>query len=282
MIKSASICLLNIRKWATNPRIYVIIALLFTITYHFISSLIPICYHTGYRITPWIFPFLMDNSKFQILTILGVKLLFCDAPFENQMQSYFLIRCNRNQWAIGHIMYIFLSSLFYLIMVNVFIILILFRVMFVSAEWGKVLSTIAQTNLSSTVNVLYISNKILSDYTPFKAFFISFFLEWCCCIFIGLLIYILNSIFNRFIGVLVASCMVLFDILIDAGLRSFVYHFSPISLARLSILDQRGLSSYPTLKYALISLPLIVIILFIVAVIVTKKKKVLLSTNNLT
>ncbi len=282
MIKPISICLLNIRKWATNPRIYVIISLLFTIIYHFVTPLITICYNTGYRVTPWIFPFLIDNVAFQILIMLGIILLFCDAPFENQMQAYFLIRCNRVQWAIGQIMYIFISSLFYLLIVNIFIMIVLMQVIYISPEWGKVLSTMAQTNLSYMVRVFHVSSKIISSYTPLGAFFISFFLEWCCCIFIGLVIYIFNSIFNRFIGIIIASSMVLFDILIYAGLRSFTYHFSPISLPKLSILDTKGLSDYPTLEYALVILPIAIIILSIIAVIVTKKKKVLISTNNLT
>lgn len=282
MIKSVSVCFLNIRKWATNPRIYIIISLLFTLIYHFVSPLISICYHTGYRITPWIFPFLIDNVSFQILIMSGVILFFCDAPFENQMQAYFLIRCNRIQWALGQTIYIYISSLFYLLIVNIFIILILLQVVYISPEWGKVLSTMANSNLSSMVRVFNVSSKIISDYTPLKAFFISFFLEWCCCTVIGLIIYIFNSIFSRFIGIIIASSIVLFDIFISAGLRSFIYHFSPISLPKLSILDTKGLSDYPTLEYALIVFPIVIIVLNIISIIVTKNKKILISTNNLT
>lgn len=274
MIKSIHICTMDIRKWASDPKIYILYAMVFILTNHFTHEFKMFSRHTGYRITPWIFPFLIDSFIFQLLIIFGIVFLFCDAPFMDDIQPYLLIRSTRHDWILGKIYYIIVATFIFLLFVNISIILSLTPYMYYSSDWGKVLATLAQTNASNMVQLIAINKKILTNYTPFQAMTICFLLEWFCGIIIGLTLFSANTLLNKRIGILITSCIPLLDILFNAGFSSFSYHFSPTSMARLSILDTSGFSRYPTPQYAFIFLLFLIGILLAGVILIMKNQEI--------
>ncbi len=241
----------NLRKWPSNPRIYMIFILLIMFLLNNISPIINFSNSTGYRVSPWIFPFFSDYVFTQMVMMFGIVFLFCDAPFMDVTQAYSIIRSGRIRWGLGQVMYIMISSAIYFLFVVVASCILLSPNIFLSNDWGKVLGTLAQTNAGQMYNVtLPISYEIQSIYTPIHAFCLSLILEWCAGTLLGLIIFILNINFNRAVGAIVASVIVCFDMVIQNALPFYMYHFSILSLARLSILDTSGLSTRPTDIYA--------------------------------
>ena len=90
------LCLQNFRKWTTNPRIYVMICLLFIDLYYTSRNLLEYCQFTEQPVTPYLFPMLMQNDHMFLL--LGLVLLFCDAPFLDEEQPYLLLRAGKKSW----------------------------------------------------------------------------------------------------------------------------------------------------------------------------------------
>ncbi|CAH1215441.1 hypothetical protein PAECIP111893_03971 [Paenibacillus plantiphilus] len=268
----------QIRRWFTNPRIYILVALLIILMWTYIGPIIQFSHASGYRVSSWLFPFLSNFAYTQMFMLFGVVLLFCDAPFVNEGQPYLLIRSGRIHWALGQILYISLSTAIYCLFIAAVSMLLLIPNMFVSPEWGKVLRTLAQTNAGQEFNVrLPISFNLQSSYTPIQAISLSLLLEWCVGMIIGLVIFIMNTFFKRAIGAIIGAAIILFDFAIFNNLSHYFYNFSPVSMARLTILDPSGLSLRPTPMYAIVFLFSSIIVLSIIAVLSVRKRDIEIS-----
>lgn len=273
--KSFSVCIHNVRKWATNPRIYILGILLILFVYTYVNPITNFSKIMGYRVTPWAFPFISNFIYSQLVMMLGIVFLFCDAPFTDAGQPYFLIRSGRIQWGLGQVFYIMLGTALYFLFIALASILVLAPNMFFSVGWGKILGTLAQTNAGRFNNIyLPVSNQILTLYTPIQAFGLSLLLEWCAGTMLGLIIFIINMNFSRAMGVIASSAVVLLDFVIYSTFPSYMNHFSPVSMARLTTLDTSGLSPRPTNQYAYIFFAVGIILLSIIAVLSVRKRSI--------
>jgi len=273
--KSFFICINNIRKWSTNPRIYILIILIVILVWNYVSPIMLFSKSVGYRIAPWIFPFMSNYEILQMLMMLGIVFLFCDAPFIDAGQPYLLVRSGRISWGIGQVFYIMLSTAIYFLFIVFLSILIISPTMFLSQGWGKVLSTLSQTNAANSFGILLpISYQIQTSYTPIHAFFLSLLLEWCAGTIVGLIIFVTNIYFKRSVGAIVASAVVLMDITIVNSFSSYLNHFSPVSMARLTIIDPSGISLRPTNQYVYIFFTVTIIILSIISVQSIRKREI--------
>ncbi len=268
LCKSFSICINNIRKWFTNPRIYILCALLIIIVVYYVGPIRAFSRNVGYRVTPWVFSFLSDSFQVQMWIMLGIVFLFCDAPFIDEGQPYLMIRSGRITWGVGQVLYIMLGTAIYFLFITFVSLIVLSPNMFLSTDWGKVLRTLAQ---GSNAKMLPISNKIVTLYSPINSFALSLLLEWCAGTMLGLIIFVANIRLNRAMGAIIASAVVFMDILIVNTLPYSMFRFSPVSMARLSILDPTGLSLFPSNTYAYIFFAVSILILSVISVLSVRK-----------
>ncbi|MEW8955937.1 hypothetical protein [Clostridium sp.] len=265
----------NIRKWTTNPRMYVLVILITIFLWSSISPILRFSNHSGIRVTPWIFPHLASSFIGDLVIMLGIVLLFCDAPFIDEGQPYVIIRSGRYNWIVGQIIYIMLGTIIYILFVVLISILISLPNIFLSGDWGKLLNTFGQTNVGVDYGITYISNKILSTYSPIKAMGVTILLQWCAGTILGLLMFIININFNRGVGAIVASTLVLLDGAIYKNFPNFkLFHVSPVSLSKIALIDPTGLSTYPTNEYAYIFFAVTIILLIALTIIVGRKKAI--------
>lgn len=243
-----SIATNNIRKWSANPRIYVLLILMVMFAWHYVSPYVSAAKALGYRVTPWIFPHMINFSTLQRYIMLGLILLFCDAPFMDNTQPYVIIRSKKTTWAIGQIIYIALATAIYLITLVCLCIIVLLPVMYFSDGWGKILTTFANSNAGSQFRIEYVSYRIVSSYSPIQAMILSLILEWVVGILLGLVMFATNMYFKRGVGAIVAITIVMFDTFIDFG-SVYVSKFSPVSFPRLGIIDSSGISNKPSPAY---------------------------------
>ena len=189
----------------------------------------------GYPATPYGFVFMCSDLIYQMIIMGGAIWLFCNAPFQDQLYPYLLARSGRRSWTTGNLFYIWATSFFYLLYLFVISILpFLFNLSW-SAEWGKIWTTLAKTNVGGdyAISVL-ISDQIRSRFTPLQAVGASIALEWLCASLLGTLIYVGNRFFERPVGLWVAAFFVFYDITIYNMLSNWHYTYSPVSLARLT------------------------------------------------
>ena len=56
-----SIALHNFKKWAVNPRLYILLLMEVLYLHSRLSPVGELCARTGYKVTPYLLPFLLDE-----------------------------------------------------------------------------------------------------------------------------------------------------------------------------------------------------------------------------
>lgn len=246
---SISISLYQFKKWAINPRIYVIFISIFLYLHSMLSPIVTFCFNSGYNITPYVFPYMMCQPITVMLMMLGIVLLFCDAPFIGSEQPYIIIRSGRTQWVFGNIVYIALASIVFFLLTTLFTIIILSPAIEFSLGWGKVIGTFAQTSLASEHGITFpFSQVIFMNYTPLQAMLISFSNSCLISFILGMIIFILNLKLTRSAGVIGAAILILWQMTVTKTWTGFI-RYSPVSWVSLSNIDVSSSSLYPSYQY---------------------------------
>ena len=264
----------NFRKWQGNPRYYILALLLLMFLNIFLAPVRQAAAYVQLPVSAWVFPFLTSNYYSLMLIMFGFVLFLCDAPFVDSEQAYLIIRCGKKTWLKGQLLYICLASAVYFLTVFLMSVLLLLPNITFYPDWGKLVRTLSQTDLSMQFNVsLDISYKIIRLYSPAAAMGLSLLMAWLIGVLLGVLLFILNAFFSRAVGVMVTSGMVLLEIFALNNAFRFTY-VSPVSWMSLSILDTEGFSKYPTLSYTLVCTLLMIFILSAIALRWSKKRDI--------
>lgn len=243
------VCIYNIRKWPSNPRIYLIFLSSILYLHSLLMPVLTFCGKSGYRITPYLFPFIMSDSNSVLLFSFGVVFLLCDAPFIEEDQPYIIMRSGREIWTLGETTYIFMSAFIYFAFIIIASIAILFPYLEFIPDWGKVIGTFAQTPVASLHNItIPFSFRIFNAYKPLTAMSISFFNCWLVSFVLGLIMFFLNLNFTRFSGILSSSILIFWQVVVTKTWTGFT-KYSPVTWFSLSCIDTTSSTLYPTLKY---------------------------------
>lgn len=268
------ISLNNFRKWRMNPRYYILALLLVMFLNIMLAPVRNAADAVGLPVSAWVFPFLMSNYYALMLIMFGFVLFLCDAPFIDSEQAYLIIRCGKKSWLKGQLLYICMASAVYFLFVFLVSVILLLPNITFAADWGKLLRTLAQTDLGRQFGVsLGISYKVIRLYSPVTAMLIGLLMAWLVGMFFGVVLFVLNAFFSRAIGVIVTSGLVLFEIFCLNSPFIFTY-FSPVSWASLSILDTEGISKYPSFLYALFVILILIVLFSLVAFLWSRKKDI--------
>lgn len=230
MVKSLQIALLGIRKWLSNPRMYLVFLMLAVFEWTLVQDVRAYAVSVGMSISCWYFPFLFVNGINCLFYYLTLILMYCNAPYVDEHQIYVMLRSGRTDWFAGQILYtVFASFLFFGWMALLSVLEFVPYVGF-SGEWESVLWKLAQNPRAygngSYVNVPY---KILQNYTPVQAFLLCFAINVGLGILFGLLIFYINLWKSRGYGAAAVLGWVGFSDIVGGlfGVRDWMIIFAP-------------------------------------------------------
>ena len=193
--------------------------------------------------------------------------MFCNAPFENSLHISIIMRAGRSAVTFGNVIYIiFLSVLYYIFIIIASVLPFVFNISW-TFEWGDAIGTLSMYPSENVIAI--ISSKITMYFTPLQAMWFTFILSVINSVFLGLLIYALNSITKtRFMGTFVA----VFFILCEPLSRNIVdlMWFSPVSWSNIDYLSISNTDKLPTFNFAISFYSLIIIVLFLIIVLSNK------------
>ena len=203
MHKILLVAICNMRKWMMNPRIYLVFIMVALYLHSIVSPIVEFCEYSGYRITPFLFPYIMSHSFSVMIIMFGVVLLFCDAPFIELDQPYIILRSGRKIWLCGQLVYIIIASFIYIFFILLVSIIIFSSYLEWDITWGKVIGTFAQTSVGAQHGIaIPFSFYIYNGYSPISAMLTTFFNSWLVSTILGSLMFALNLRFSRASGLL--------------------------------------------------------------------------------
>ncbi len=255
LIKASwAICLQNLRKWATDYRMWTIAALLIIMVQIYVDDMQKVADLLGTKISVWIFPFLYAQFHTKVIFTLPVVLMFCNAPFTDKNQVFVYMRVGRAKWLLGQVIYIIIASaVYYLFLLFISVISTVFTAEH-SLGWGKTLNMVAFSDAAQQAGSFYLDVPpiILEFFTPLQAVFFTLLTSWLSAILLGLVVFLFNLITEtRFIGIIISSALVVWTVLIsNDGFKEFM-RFSPISWNTLNNIDAGKMTPYPSFGYCM-------------------------------
>lgn len=279
-----SICGQNFRRWRGNYKIYVVFVFLIAIcnlcddNYLYFSKLL----EDNPGVPIWTAVFAVDfNYDNRILIFSLLVMLFSNAPFIDDNQLFVISRCSRQKRCVGQLLYIYATSgIFVIAFVLIFNILHFWSIDFTS-DWGRMIIVAANGQNPESV-ICMINSDIVDYFTPAVAMFYTMLLMWLGCIFIGLVIYVVNSATQKLaFGVLSGGFFVLWDCFSEAIARTaseekkiIFDYLSPVSWSSLSRLDFTGEHIHPGITYVLVAYAVLIIGLSAAAVLISKRQEI--------
>ena len=249
-----AICSQNLRKWASDYRMWTITALLIVMVQIYVDDMQKVAELLGTKISMWIFPFLYVQHHTKVIFTLPVVLMFCNAPFTDKNQVFVYTRTSRAKWLWGQVLYIFIASALYYLFILFLTFISTIFIAEPSLEWGKTIYMIANSNVASVAEAYFLKvpNLILEYFSPVQAVFFTFLTSWLSAILLGMIIFFCNLVSStRFIGILVSSLLVVWTVLVSMGGWIDYVRFSPISWNTLNNIDVGNMTANPAFTYCM-------------------------------
>ena len=266
------ICKCNINKLFKNLNIYIVFILLFILLWYLISPIIDMSKVVGIKITPWIYPHVTSDSVTKFFLMLGLIVVFIDAPFVDDSYKYIVIRSGRKRWIYSSIIYIFITTALYFLIIYFLTVLISLPNLFISTGWGKYMTSLGN-NPIDTGSVLYISSKIITLYSAIKATLISLFFDWIIGCILILILYIFSLKKKKILGLIVSIGIIFMDMamVLIIGNQLLATRISPLSMGNLSIIEIKKASGMTTINYSITVLCIAISILTVMAFFIGRK-----------
>lgn len=258
---------INLLQWRDNPK-YLAVAVYIVITLWY--SLRGICDYAAELdacIHPWIFPFLMRGGGTIYPLMLGYTILISDAPFRSRQQQFVLLRTGKAIWLGGQILYLFLlSTAFTLLLYLLSLVFILPRIR-LSAEWGDFLTTIAVTGLPGKYGCISAKYTVMNGVSAVEATLWTMAVLIFVCFLLGMIMLLCNLWVNKGAGLVIVSCMVILPQLTSIfQSKPYIYRYitwiSPLNWIDRSVLGYTG-QNLPSYTYAFV-MPIVLSLIFII------------------
>ena len=193
----------------------------------------------------------------KIIYLILVVFIFCDAPFIDTNQPYVFLRCNRNIWSIGQVLYIIIGSFIMVTMLFVSTIIVNIRYIRWDSTWGDVISYASVTNVLANMGLsndtIGFSGKIVKYFSPLQA---------------------IAFTRSQLLGILTVSFLVMLSSGVDmlpGSIKERAIWFSPFSWNTLNNIKVTATSELPTIDYILGMYIGMIVILCIIAVVAGRK-----------
>lgn len=245
------------QRWRRSPKVvlvFLLITIFITTPSLFLSN---ISKSQSKTITPWLFPFIMCDRFVLMCVMLSIIFMFSDVPACDETRDYIVLRIGRKFWILGEILYIIVTSLLLMTYIWAYSLAINVQNLSFDFAWGDILLSFASPSIYRGIGIGQLTN-IYRD--PLEACFLCYGLSIEACIFLGLLVLFLSIKHSKTIGILIGCCFAILDFVIYYILEDYpsVFFFSPISWVDISCLTG---NIYPTIRYAILSVSVLIIAL---------------------
>lgn len=232
------VCLYQIRRWADNLRIYIVLLCIFIFLSTYLIPVRNFINAVNEPATPFILPLLLSNGFLSAILFLGVILLFCNAPFYDSNQIFILMRTDKIIWAYGQVLYIVFTSVFYMVCLVAISILVLLPDILLRNEWGRIWTTLASTDASVQFLIPFqVNYAFLINYKPVQAMTIILVMGTLICCLFGFLLWILNLYIGKNLSIFLALASVLLTIRVD-HLSDWIKYIVPVSWLNLNSMSK--------------------------------------------
>lgn len=245
-----------LRRLFREPKFYLVLVLLSVILDEYTGQARHILTEYHINVNGWgSFACLTSYAYLMLWVVSGFLVLISDVPFASEITAFECVRLTSRQSIIARMLYIFVLSVLYTLMVFVLVCLIQFGTLSEPFKWDKALYTMSRGQ-SVGNTMMYIPANIVSAFSPFQAWCIATGLLVVGLTFFGLTMLCGSLLLDKRIAVCVVGVWAALDFAIGyMFLDSRMYFISPLTWTRLEMLEKaKYYTEYPSITYCLVML----------------------------
>lgn len=261
-----------------QSRTYTLMILHAGIMYLYMKPVLKFSETADYGVSLWVFPFIISNIYFLFLFMFGVVYYFSDVPFMQYEKMYQVIRVGRRCWAFGQIGTIMIQSFLIMLYNYILTVVMLAGKWDFTADWGKLLHTVALTNAGEYYGFLFgIPYQAMESYTGPALTVLTLVIGSLVISFLGLVMFAVSLVVNRIAAVSAAGVMVVMIYVVEnmpSALMQRTACFAPVVWMRAAYLSVKEHDSYILPPAAYIFSVLIIGILILCGIIMLKANRI--------
>ena len=261
-----------------SKRMLIFCVFQFTVMHYYIYPVKHFSILADYPATPWILPFLGQNTYFLFVYGISVVYFYSNVPFMQRNQLYVLVRQKRLYWTVYKLIGIWLSAFLLSVVEFLLSILPLFSRIEWVAQWGKLYYSLALTDATIEYGInLYFSYDLINSNTVMGTMLTMIFLLFLVTGMVGTVMFSLSVCLNRTAAVLVGTVLAVFTVVLENMYRycEWLVFFSPFSWTNLLLLYQRTRKMAPSVHMAI----LMIIIVGTVFTILALKRMLIIDLH---
>lgn len=185
------------------------------------------------------------------ILFLGIFIMFCDLPFNDNQQMFLLSRSGKRAWIFSQVLYVMFVSFVYMVFIFVCFCIFTFpNIAFDTGNWGKIIKSMASTSIGESVGMrISVGTNVLNDFSPIEGFLYGFGTAYAVCVILGLIMLTLNMIVKHRSGIVVSGGLIFFYMFWGAFGHYLGYYFSPLHWISIKNADKRGVSPLPDVSW---------------------------------
>lgn len=195
--------------------------------------------------------FIWTSGNTVFILFLGIFIMFCDLPFKDNQQMFLLSRSGKRTWIFSQVLYVIFVSFVYMAFIFVcFCAFILPNLAFDAGNWGKIIKSVAATNIGSDIGLRFsVMTSVLNDFAPLEGFLYAFGTAFAVSVILGLVMLSLNMIVKHNSGIIVSGGLIFFYMFSRMFGGFLIYYFSPLIWCSLTSADKHGISGFPDVSW---------------------------------
>lgn len=277
-MKTIRICICSLINSFKSIRGFVFLIIMLLYSHVFVAPIADMARLANLRLTPMIYPILLNDKMGQLTFLSGYVLLLSITMNTAVSDQALLPRIGYVSAALEKVVHMVVLLVLYQVIFIIFTHSLLLGITDWTLTWGEGWKLLCvEANWSGFHTVFYPSSFLINEYSAVDAYMKTVVLESALLLWIGLVAETLRSLFRPAIAVFTSIGIALSDIFFYNMLPIPLRILSPVSLAMLSTFQEPEVEAGVTEDYAIcfytITLISLVAIHFVVQVIWRKKKR---------
>ncbi|MCD8119484.1 MAG: hypothetical protein LUE29_08405 [Lachnospiraceae bacterium] len=197
----------DLRRFVRSPKAVLILVFSIFFAWDFVKLVVPYAEGQNVAVTPFVYPFFLNEWSGCLYTLLLICVLMSDAPFQNGSELFLRLRVSKYVWLAGKTLYILAVSFLYQVILAILCVLVFVPETGVgfSTSWGYVLrSYYIGSGGAVDMNGNATTGSLLS-YAPVTAMLLQILLAALVSAMLGMLMLLLNALFRNYTGTVLVS-----------------------------------------------------------------------------
>lgn len=252
--RAIGVCGISLKKNLRHPRMILIAILLFIFLDYTLHGIYNFCASYGVKVSLWeLLAQMFSNANVQGCLILFFAFMITDLPGIDSSEQYILIRSGKWAWIAGKMLTVTILAMIWMILIGIYTCVIVRHIDF-SMQWSNAMITLAKTDAYNSFSIrMLFSNKVIHNFDLPAAVLTALALNYALVVVGGIWALLLNFVTYRPTGSFALAVAAFISMSIGGLLATgYIYRFSPVSLAQLSVVNGGIEDAYPTLQYAII------------------------------